>query len=45
LSEVTVGMLWDQGVLARKKEMTEILTVAQGDMALEVFLNGFRHAT
>ena len=42
LSEVTVGMLWDHGVLTRKKEMTEILTVAQGEMALEVFLGEVR---
>jgi len=37
-SELTVGLLWDHGVLNRKKEITEILTVAQGEMALEVFL-------
>ena len=41
-SEVTVGLLWDRGVLARKKEMLEILTVAQGEMALEVFLGQVR---
>jgi dynein heavy chain 1 len=41
-SELTVGMLWDHGVLTRKKEMTEILTVAQGEMALEVFLSQVR---
>ena len=41
-SELTVGMLWDHGVLTRKKEMTEILTVAQGEMALEVFLGQVR---
>ena len=41
-SELTVGMLWDHGVLTRKKEMTEILTVAQGEMAIEVFLSQVR---
>ena len=42
VSELTVGALWDKGVLARKKEMNEILTVAQGEMALEVFLGQVR---
>lgn len=42
LSELTVGLLWDRGVLARKQEMQEILAVAQGEMALEVFLGQVR---
>ena len=37
-SELTIGSLWDHGVLNRKKDIVEILTVAQGEMALEVFL-------
>jgi len=37
-SAVTVGHLWDGGILTRKKEMGEILVVAQGEMALEQFL-------
>lgn len=41
-SELTVGLLWDHGILARKKEMQDILTVAQGEMALEVFLGQVR---
>lgn len=41
-SELTVGLLWDKSVLTRKKEMNEILTVAQGEMALEVFLGQIR---
>jgi dynein heavy chain 1 len=41
-TELTVGDLWDKGVLARKKDMDEILTVAQGEMALEVFLGQVR---
>lgn len=38
LSDLTVGALWDGGALQRKKDIIEILTVAQGEMALEVFL-------
>jgi dynein heavy chain 1 len=41
-SGLTVGMLWDHGAIHRKKDITEILTVAQGEMALEVFLNQVR---
>jgi dynein heavy chain 1, cytosolic len=37
-SELTLGMLWEKGVLNRKKEIGEILTVAQGERALEMFL-------
>ena len=31
-------MLWDNGLLERKKDMAEILSVAQGEMAIEIFL-------
>jgi dynein heavy chain 1 len=41
-SNLTVGILWEHGLLARKKDMAEILTVAQGEMALEVFLSQVR---
>lgn len=41
-TDLTVGILWDHGVLNRKKEMHEILTIAQGEMALEVFLGDVR---
>ena len=41
-SEVTVGMLWEGGIVARKKDIYETLTVAQGEMALEVFLQQVR---
>jgi dynein heavy chain 1 len=41
-AEVTVGMLWDNGLLDRKKDMAEILSVAQGEMAIEVFLSEVR---
>ena len=41
-TNLTIGVLWSNGVLTRKKEIHEILTVAQGEMALEVFLNGVR---
>lgn len=30
--EITLGMLWDNGVLDRKKGLSEILSVAQGEM-------------
>ena len=42
LPELTVGSLWEHGALTRKVEMNEILTVAQGEMALEVFLGQVR---
>jgi dynein heavy chain 1 len=29
LSQLTIGVLWDKGVLTRKKEIGEILVVAQ----------------
>ena len=38
-TDLTIGVLWDHGVIARKKDMLEILTIAQGEMALEVFLS------
>ena len=41
-SELTVGMLWDNGLLDRKKDMAEILSVAQGEMAIEIFLSEVR---
>jgi dynein heavy chain 1 len=41
-TDLTVGILWESGVLNRKKEMAEILAVAQGEMALEVFLGDVR---
>jgi len=40
--ELTVGMLWDNGLLDRKKDMAEILSVAQGEMAIEIFLSEVR---
>lgn len=42
LTDISVGVLWEHGVIARKKEMAEILTVAQGEMALEIFLGEVR---
>eukprot|EP00804_Cyclotella_cryptica_P026574 CCRYP_014010-RA/>CCRYP_014010-RA protein AED:0.03 eAED:0.03 QI:237/1/1/1/0.92/0.78/14/3696/3180 len=41
-TELTLGMLWDNGLLDRKKDMSEILSVAQGEMAIEVFLTEVR---
>ena len=40
--ELTVGMLWDNGLLERKKDVAEILSVAQGEMAIEIFLTEVR---
>ena len=37
-NELTIGMLWDHGLLERKKDMGEVLQIAQGEMAIEVFL-------
>jgi len=37
-AELTIGILWESGVLTRKNQMAEILTTAQGEMGLEVFL-------
>jgi len=36
--ELTIGMLWENGLLEQKKGILEILSMAQGEMALEVFL-------
>lgn len=41
-SELTLGALWEHGVIQRKKSIAEVLTIAQGEMALEVFLNQVR---
>lgn len=40
--ELTLGMLWGNGLLNRKKDMAEILSIAQGEMAIEVFLTKVR---
>ncbi len=40
--ELTLGMLWGNDLLNRKKDMAEILSIAQGDMAIEVFLTKVR---
>jgi dynein heavy chain 1 len=42
LTDVSVGILWEHGIVTRKKDMAEILTVAQGEMALEIFLGQVR---
>ena len=41
-SELTIGMLWDNGLLEKKKDVAEVLSVAQGEMAIEIFLNQVR---
>ncbi len=42
ISQLTVGLLWAKGITKRRKEIAEILTVAQGEMALEQFLGQVR---
>ena len=42
ISQLTVGLLWEKGITRRRKEIGEILTVAQGEMALEQFLGQVR---
>lgn len=42
LQNLTVGTLWDHGILDRKKDIHEVLTTAQGEMAIEVFLGQVR---
>ena len=41
-SVLTIGMLWDNGLLDKKKDVAEVLSVAQGEMAIEIFLNQVR---
>lgn len=43
LSDVSVGMLWEKGVIFRRRELSEILTVAQGEMAIEIFLSDVKN--
>lgn len=38
ITDLTVGVLWEHGVISHKKDVHEVLTVAQGEMAIEVFL-------
>ncbi|GKY90587.1 hypothetical protein MPSEU_000032400 [Mayamaea pseudoterrestris] len=38
ITDLTVGVLWEHGVISRKKDMQDILTTAQGEMAIEIFL-------
>lgn len=42
LPQLTVGMLWEHGVYNQRKQITDILTIAQGEMALEQFLGEVR---
>jgi dynein heavy chain 1 len=43
INELTIGLLWDHGVINRRKSINEILTTAQGEMALESFLDQVRN--
>jgi len=38
MGNLTLGHLWDADLAANKPALQEILTMAQGEMALEVFL-------
>ena len=38
MNELTLGNLWDANLLDKKKELSEILTTATGEMALEQFI-------
>lgn len=40
--ELTFGMLWEHGIVEYKRAILEILSTAQGEMALEVFLSQVR---
>lgn len=42
LPQLTVGMLWEHGINNKRKQIVEILTIAQGEMALEQFLGQVR---
>eukprot|EP00587_Corethron_hystrix_P001648 CAMPEP_0113299688 /NCGR_PEP_ID=MMETSP0010_2-20120614/1622_1 /TAXON_ID=216773 ORGANISM="Corethron hystrix, Strain 308" /NCGR_SAMPLE_ID=MMETSP0010_2 /ASSEMBLY_ACC=CAM_ASM_000155 /LENGTH=4034 /DNA_ID=CAMNT_0000152971 /DNA_START=8 /DNA_END=12112 /DNA_ORIENTATION=+ /assembly_acc=CAM_ASM_000155 len=42
MTDLTLGHLWKGGVLTRKKDMAEILSTAQGEMALEEYLRQIR---
>ena len=42
LNQLTVGILWKHGVIGKRKVIGEILAIAQGEMALEVFLGQVR---
>lgn len=42
LSNLSLGSVWDSNVLASKKVISEVLSVAQGELALEQFLQDIR---
>ena len=42
INNLTLGHLFEAGILGKKKEIGEILSVAQGEMALEIFLRQVR---
>mmetsp|Transcript_17192 Transcript_17192/g.32539 ORF Transcript_17192/g.32539 Transcript_17192/m.32539 type:complete len:4250 (-) Transcript_17192:45-12794(-) len=43
INELTIGLLWNHGIVNRRKSVNEILTTAQGEMALESFLDQVRN--
>jgi dynein heavy chain 1, cytosolic len=44
LPELTLGHLWSAGLADRRSELSEVITSAQGEMALEEFLRQVRDA-
>ena len=40
--ELTFGMLWEHGIVEHKRAILEILSIVQGEMALEVLLSQVR---
>lgn len=42
LRDLTFGMLWENGILEQEKGIMEVLSIARGEMALEVFLSQVR---
>lgn len=42
MAQLTLGHLFDAGILTKKDVSSEILSIAQGEMALEIFLNQVR---
>eukprot|EP01038_Epipyxis_sp_PR26KG_P004455 gene4455-6300_t len=43
-ANVTIGIMWDSNLINHKKTIYEVLAIAQGEMALEVFLRELRES-
>ena len=42
MTDLALSHLYEAGILKKKKDVTEILLIAQGEMALEEFLRQVR---